>query len=72
MPRISNKVIKHCLNISPKVEPVVQKKRNLGKEQSEAMRQEVNKLLDLIFIREVCFLKWLVNVVMVRKARVKG
>lgn len=68
---ISREVIEHKLSISPKVKLVVQKKRNLGKERSEVVGCDVKNLLDLGFIREVCFPKWFANVVMVKKSSTK-
>lgn len=72
MPELSREVIEHKLNISFEVKLVVQKKRNLRKERNEVVGCEVKKLLDSRFIREVCFLKWLDNVVMVRVPRSGG
>lgn len=70
MPESNRGVIKHKLNISPDVKPVIQKKRNLGREKSEAIGHEVKKLLDSSFIKEVKFSKWLADVVMEHKSPV--
>lgn len=71
MPKVDRSVIKHRLNISPDTRPIIQKKRNPGKERSEVARAEVRKLLESGFIREVLYPKWLANTVMVRKSPTK-
>jgi hypothetical protein len=39
----------------------------MSKEKVEAVKAEVQRLLDTSFIREVTYPQWLANVVMVRK-----
>ena len=43
----------------------------MGEEQSKVIREEVDKLLNANFIREVRYSTWLANVVMVKKANEK-
>ncbi|KAI0515647.1 hypothetical protein KFK09_008313 [Dendrobium nobile] len=68
MPGINPEVIMHSLKINPAYKPVIQKKRNFALERQLAFEQEVDKLLNARFIREVHYPAWLANVVMVRKA----
>lgn len=46
--------------------PVKQKKKNFALERNQTITKEVEKLLKAPFIREVHYLEWLANVVMVR------
>ncbi|XP_065633722.1 uncharacterized protein LOC136069294 [Quercus suber] len=68
MPGIDPSVIVHKLNVNPSTPPVQQKKRVFAPERDRAIAQEVRKLLEAGFIREVYYPKWLANVVMVKKA----
>jgi len=55
------------LNVNPDSSPVRQKKRVFAQERDKAVAEEVRKLLEAGFIREVYYPDWLANVVMVRK-----
>ena len=68
MPGIDPSVIVHRLNVNPSHPPVRQKKRVFAPERDRAIAQEVRKLLEAGFIREVYYPEWLANVVMVKKA----
>ena len=68
MPRIDPSVIVHRLNVSPSFPPIRQKKRVFAPEQDQAIAEEVRKLQEASFIREVYYPNWLANVVMVKKA----
>ena len=67
MPGIDPSVIVHMLNVNPDSSPVRQKKRVFTQERDKAVAEEVRKLLEAGFIREVYYPDWLANVVMVRK-----
>ena len=67
MPGIDPSVIVHRLNINPDSSPVRQKKRVFVQERDKAVAEEIRKLLEAGFIREVYYPDWLANVVMVRK-----
>ena len=67
MPGIDPSVIVHRLNDNPDSSPVQQKKRVFAQERDKAVAEEVRKLLETGFIREVYYPDWLANVVMVRK-----
>ena len=58
----------HRLNVSPSFPPVRQKKRVFAPERDRAIVEEVCKLQEASFIREVYYPDWLANVVMVKKA----
>ena len=64
---IDPSVIVHRLNVNPDSSPVRQKKRVFAQERDKAVAEEVRKLLEVGFIREVYYPDWLANVVMVRK-----
>ena len=55
MPGINPEVICHKLNVSPGHKPIKQKKRNFSSERQKAITEEVNKLLEADFIREVYY-----------------
>ena len=67
MPGINPSVIVHRLNVNPASSPIRQKKRVFAQERDKAVAEEVRKLLEASFIREVYYLDWLANVVMVKK-----
>ena len=67
MPRIDPSVIVHKLNVNPTSSPIRQKKRVFAQERDKAVVEEVRKLLEASFIREVYYPDWLANVVMVKK-----
>ncbi|KAI5337353.1 hypothetical protein L3X38_016624 [Prunus dulcis] len=72
MPGISSDIISHKFSINlavRPVRPVRQKRRAYDPERYEAMREEVDRLSSIGFIREVDYPTWLANVVMVRKPR---
>ena len=64
-------VIKHHLNVDPMKKLVQQKSRVFSLEQNKAVMEEVEKLLIVGFIREVYYLEWLANIVMVKKSNKK-
>ena len=68
MPRVSPDVITHRLNMDPTYHPVKQKRRNFTLDHSWAIEEEVSKLFEAGFIREVQYPEWLANMVMVKKA----
>ncbi|KAL0451532.1 UNVERIFIED_CONTAM: hypothetical protein Slati_1131300 [Sesamum latifolium] len=60
-------VITHHLNLDLTIRLIKQKKRHFGLEKDKIIQEEVNKLLTARHIREIQFLKWLSNVVLVPK-----
>ena len=71
MSRIDPSVMVHRLNVSPSFPPVQQKKQVFAQERDQATAEEVGKLQEAGFIREVYYLDWLANMVMVKKANGK-
>ncbi|XP_075669818.1 uncharacterized protein LOC142639543 [Castanea sativa] len=67
MPGIDPSVMVHRLNVSPSVLPIRQKKRIFAQERDQAVAEEVRKLQEAGFIKEVYYPDWLANVVMVKK-----
>jgi hypothetical protein len=65
MPGIPREVIEHKLGIDPAFKPIKQKERRYTPERREAIRLEVNKLLEAAFIRPVDYPIWLANHVLV-------
>ena len=68
---IDSSFITHRLNVCPSSKPVRQKKRVFAPKRENAIKDEVQKLIVAKFIREVYYLDWLANVVMVKKANGK-
>ena len=71
MPSISPEVIQHKLNVNPKRKAVQQRWRAFAPERDQAVTKEVTKLLTAGFVREVSYLDWLANIVLVKKANGK-
>ena len=71
MPGIDPQLITHKLNVDPMRKTVKQKKRSFAPERQEAIKQEVEKLLEAGFIEEIQYPEWLANPVMVKKANDK-
>ncbi|KAL0410687.1 UNVERIFIED_CONTAM: Transposon Ty3-G Gag-Pol polyprotein [Sesamum latifolium] len=68
---ISPDIITHQLNVNPETKPVKQNKRMFGAKKSEAIKDEVEKLLKAKYIRPVQYPEWLANVVLVPKLNEK-
>ena len=71
MPGIDPSVITHRLNISPSFKPIRQKKMVFAPERDNVIKDEIQKLIAMKFIREVYYPDWIANVVMVKKANGK-
>ena len=71
MPGISPNTMVHKLNVYLSFPTIQQKKRVLAQERDKAIAEEVRKLLEANFIREVYYSEWLANVDMVKKANDK-
>ena len=68
MPGIDPSVMVHRLNVSPTFPPIKQKKQVFASKWDQAIVEEVRKLHEASFIREVYYPDWLANVVIVKKA----
>ena len=71
MPGLSEDVSQHRLNENPEKKPLQERRRVFALEWNRAIMDKVNKLLAAKFIREVYYLEWSANVVMVKKANRK-
>ena len=67
MGKVDPAVITHRLNINPSFKPVKKKRRSFAPERQKAINEEVGKLLQAKAIKEVEYLEWLANVVLVKK-----
>ena len=67
MPGVDPKFIVHKLNVDPSFPPKKQKPRRSAKKHLEVVRQEVKRLKEVVVIKEVFFLEWLANTVVVKK-----
>jgi hypothetical protein len=67
-PGIPREVIEHHLKINPDVRPVQQKSQKQSIEWQDFIREEIKKLLDAGFYREVHHPRWLANPVVIPKA----
>ncbi|XXG41578.1 hypothetical protein AAC387_Pa01g2016 [Persea americana] len=67
MPGIDPAVICHKLNVNSNLKPVIQKARQTGVPQTEAVKEEVEKLLEAQAIKKVHYPQWLANTVVVKK-----
>jgi hypothetical protein len=67
MPEILREVIDHKLGIDPTFKPIKQKERRYTPKRRETIRLEVNKLLEVGFIRPVDYPSWLANPIFVEK-----
>ena len=71
MGEIDLAVITHRFNVSPSFKTVKQKRRSFAPERQKTINEEVGKLLQADASREVEYLEWLANVVLVKKANGK-
>nr|CAH66197.1 OSIGBa0148D14.3 [Oryza sativa] len=71
MPGVPREVIEHRLAVRPGAKPVRQKVRRQAPERQAFIREEVARLLEAGFIREVIHPEWLANPVVVPKANGK-
>ena len=66
-PGVDSSFICHHLNINPSVTPKKQPPRHSSKNHFDAVRDKVKKLKQAGAIKEVFYLEWLANTVMVKK-----
>ena len=66
-PGIDLNFICHHLNVDPSVTPKKQPHRRRSKEHVDAIKDEVRKLKQVRAIKEVFYLEWLANTVIVNK-----
>jgi hypothetical protein len=71
MPGIDPSVISHKLNVDTSMRPIKQKRLVFAPKRNQTISEEVEKLLTTGFIKEVYYLDWLANVIMVKKSNGK-
>ncbi|GKU98082.1 hypothetical protein SLEP1_g11132 [Rubroshorea leprosula] len=71
MPGIPKSVSQHKLSTNSLKKPVAQKRRLFGGERLQAIKEEVEKLLQAGFVRKVDYCEWVANPVLVKKANGK-
>ncbi|RVW83151.1 Transposon Ty3-I Gag-Pol polyprotein [Vitis vinifera] len=71
MKGIHPSIASHRLNVLPTARPVRQRIRRFHPDRQKIIRDEIDKLLEAGFIREVEYLDWLANVVVVPKKKGK-
>lgn len=67
MPNIDPKIIMHKLNVDHKVKPIQQHMRKFPKEKNEIIISQVAMAKETRIFKEVDYLKWLSNVMLVKK-----
>ena len=70
-PRVDPSFICHHLNVNPFVTPKKQSPRRLSKEHTDAVKDKVMKLKQAGAIKEVFYLEWLANTVVMKKKNEK-
>jgi hypothetical protein len=68
---VNRDVIEHSLNVDPSFRPRKQRLWKMSDDKAEGAQNEVKRLLSVGVIREVTYLEWLANTVMVKKANGK-
>ena len=71
MPGVLLELAKHRLSVQDNYRPVRQRLRRFHPVQQEVIKQEVNKLLEVGFIKDIQYPEWLFNVVVVPKKNSK-
>ncbi|GAA0140258.1 hypothetical protein LIER_01639 [Lithospermum erythrorhizon] len=69
IPGVDKEIALRRLHVDPSFKPVKQKKRNFSDEKNRAIQKEVEELVATKAIRELQFLEWIANVVMVKKVQ---
>lgn len=67
MPGISKEVISQELNIILSIRSIAQKRCPVGEQKAISIRQEVGKLVDVNFVKEIRFETWVTNSVLLKK-----
>ncbi|XP_030958732.1 uncharacterized protein LOC115980641 [Quercus lobata] len=72
VPGVDPEFIVHKLNVDPSFPPKKQKPRRASKEHVDAVNLEVQRLKEAGVIKEIFFLRWLANTVVVKKKNDSG
>ena len=65
------KIIQYCLNVNLECKPVQPKRRIFASKRNKVVTEEVEKLVEANFMKEVFYPDWLANMVMVKKSNDK-
>jgi hypothetical protein len=68
---VSRDIIEHKLQVNPTVKPRKQRLHKMSDEKVATAKAEVQRLLDVGFIREVHYPSWITNVVIVKEKNCK-
>jgi hypothetical protein len=68
---VDRSIIEHALNVDPSVIPRKQKLCKMSKDKAKGAKAKVKRFLTAKVIREVAYLEWLANIVMVKKSNRK-
>ncbi|XP_016185827.1 uncharacterized protein LOC107627512 [Arachis ipaensis] len=71
MPGIDPDFVSHRLAVNPKAKPVAQRRRKMSADRAAEVKRQVQALLEANFIRELPYMTWLANVVLVKKSNGK-
>ena len=71
MPSISSLVIVHKLNADPNFKHVQQRRKAYSAKKSKAAAEEIKKLCEVGFIKEIQYTTWLSNIVLLKKSNGK-
>ena len=66
-PGVDSSFIYHHLNVNPSITPKKQSPQRPSKKHADAVKDEVMKLKQTGAIKEVFYLKWLANIVVVKR-----
>jgi len=67
MSGINPSIMKHRLNVDPAHKPLVKKKRHMGPKRATVAIAEVQKPVEVVFIRECQYAEGIFNVVLIKK-----
>jgi hypothetical protein len=64
---VPRELIKHELHLDPKAKTIKQQLHYFTQDKKNVIKKEIARLLDTSFIKEVCHLDWLANLVLICK-----
>jgi hypothetical protein len=67
MPGVPRELIEHELHLDPKAKPVKKQLRRFAQDKKDIIKREIDRLLDIGFIKEVYHSDWLANLVLIPK-----
>jgi hypothetical protein len=67
MPEVLRELVEHTLNASPNARPIKQKLCHFAQDKKYVKKNEITRLLDTWYIREVLHPKWVDNPILIHK-----